>query len=130
VVRSIYFTRLNAGTRLGPSERMSNHLEGDRPMARKANKSKSSAAPKHGRGRPPKVFTPPGDITPPSSVKPLLVSRKNASVMLGGVDASTLRRLEEMGALKPLRLNPRSPVGAVYYAYDNVVAVAKGAAYD
>jgi len=54
----------------------------------------------------------------------LLVSRKDAARMLGNVDVSTIRRLEKEGLLKPKRLNPRSPTAQVFYAIENVEAVA------
>jgi len=57
---------------------------------------------------------------------PLLVSRKDAARMLGGVDVSTVRRLEKAGILVPKRLNRRSPTAQVFYAYENVVAAAQG----
>jgi hypothetical protein len=60
------------------------------------------------------------------SIHPLLVSRKDTAVMLGGVDISTIRRLEKEGLLIPKRLNPRSPTAQVFYSYENVLAVAQG----
>jgi hypothetical protein len=61
-----------------------------------------------------------------SAVQPLVVSRKTAAALLGDVDVSTLRRFEAAGLLKPIRLNKRSPVAQVFYAYDEVVALAQG----
>jgi hypothetical protein len=70
-----------------------------------------------------------GDRRPPSDaniVKPLLVDRKTAAVMLGNVSVANLRRLEKLGILKAIRLNPKSKTGKVFYSVDNVLAVAKG----
>jgi hypothetical protein len=50
------------------------------------------------------------------SIRPLLVSRKDAGIMLGGIDASTLRRFEKQGILIPRRINRRSPTAQVFYA--------------
>ena len=58
----------------------------------------------------------------PRSVRPLLVSRKDAGYLLGGVDVSTIRRMEKAGLLTPVRLNPRSATGSVYFRYDDIVA--------
>ena len=54
------------------------------------------------------------------SLRPLLVSRRDARVLLGGISTSTLIRLERKGLLIPKRLT-RSPSGTVYYAYDNLL---------
>jgi hypothetical protein len=44
---------------------------------------------------------------PPLNQPSLLVSRRQAAQMLGGVDVSTIRRLERTGLLKPRRLTRR-----------------------
>jgi hypothetical protein len=59
------------------------------------------------------------------TLKQLLVTRKDAAKMLGGISLMTLIRLEKEGLLKVRRLN-RSPSAQVFYGYDNVVAVAQG----
>jgi hypothetical protein len=66
------------------------------------------------------MSTPSPDLT-----KPLLVSRREAARLLGGVDLSTIRRLELDGQLRPIRLNKRSPTARVYFRYQEVVALAK-----
>jgi hypothetical protein len=58
--------------------------------------------------------------------QPLLVSRKQAAVMLGGVSEATVKRLEEAGILRGKRLS-RKATAQVFYDYDNVVAAAKEA---
>jgi len=58
-------------------------------------------------------------------VQPLLVSRRDAALMLGGVDVSTVRRLERMGVLVAVKL-ARTAKAQTFYVYDNVVAAAKG----
>ena len=45
--------------------------------------------------------------------------------MLGGVSVMTLIRLEWKGALKPVRLNPRSKAGMVFYRHDDLLAMAQ-----
>ena len=62
------------------------------------------------------------------SIRPLLVSRKDACLMLGNVDVTTLRRLERLGVLHPKRLNPHSATAQVFYTYENIKAAAEGAA--
>jgi hypothetical protein len=63
-----------------------------------------------------------------SQPKPLLVSRKQAAELLGGVAIATIKRLEKAGVLRGRRLNRYSPTAQVFYSYDNVVAAATGAA--
>lgn len=58
--------------------------------------------------------------------RPLLVSRRDAAVMLGKVDIALIRRLEKMGILHPMRLNPRSTSAMVFFDYNEIVAVARG----
>jgi hypothetical protein len=59
-------------------------------------------------------------------VRPLLVSRRDAAQMLGRVDVGTIKRLEQMNVLRPLRLNPRSPTAQVFFNVDDVIALARG----
>jgi hypothetical protein len=59
--------------------------------------------------------------------EPLLVSRKQAAAMLGGVDISTIRRLEQEGRLRPVRLS-RSAAGQVFFRIGDVRALAEGSA--
>jgi hypothetical protein len=66
--------------------------------------------------------------SPPSEaniVEPLLVNRKATAVMLGNVNVATIRRLEKKGILKPIRLDPKSKTGQVFYPLDTVRAIAK-----
>lgn len=49
-----------------------------------------------------------------SAVQPLLVSRRDAAVMLGNVSVSTIVRLENDGRLTPVKLST-SRNGATYY---------------
>jgi hypothetical protein len=95
----------------------------------KNNDSVDPAPPKRKRGRPRKVIAPPA---PPKKrkerlkVQPLLVSRADAAVMLGGVSVATMVRLEDAGLLHPKRLMG-SPNGTVFYSFKNVTEVAEGA---
>jgi hypothetical protein len=66
------------------------------------------------------------EIAADALVRPLLVSRRDAAVMLGKLDVSSIKRLERMGVLHPMRLNPRSPAGQIFFQYDEVVMVARG----
>jgi hypothetical protein len=61
----------------------------------------------------------------PTTGRPLLVTRKQAAEMLGGVSIATIKRLEQAGVLRGKRLNGRSPTAQVFYAYQNVVAIAQ-----
>jgi hypothetical protein len=61
-------------------------------------------------------------------IRPLLVSRKDAAAMLGGVDVSTIRRLEQSGKLKPIRLT--RPRGQVFFSIENVNALVEDASND
>jgi hypothetical protein len=58
--------------------------------------------------------------------RPLVVPRTTTAALLGGVDVSTIRRLEKAGLLTPIRLNKRSATGQVFYSYAEVVALAEG----
>jgi hypothetical protein len=49
-----------------------------------------------------------------------LYPRDEASSFLGGVSIPTLRRMEQQGILKPIRLNKRSPTAQVYYKGKNL----------
>jgi hypothetical protein len=60
----------------------------------------------------------------------LLYPRKHAAELLGGVSLATLKRLEEEGILKPVRLNKRSTVSQVFYTHSNLMAVARGGGED
>jgi hypothetical protein len=59
-------------------------------------------------------------------VRPLLISRRDAAVMLGRVDVCLIKRLEKMGVLHPMRLNPRSTSAQVFFDISEVIAVARG----
>jgi hypothetical protein len=54
-----------------------------------------------------------------------LYSRKQAAKLLGGISLATLKRLEDEGILKPVRLNKRSPSGQVFYTHNNLMEVAQ-----
>jgi hypothetical protein len=56
----------------------------------------------------------------------LLVTREEASQMLGGLSLSTLIRMERRRVLVPVKLSG-SAAGKTYYRLGNVVAVAEGA---
>jgi hypothetical protein len=56
----------------------------------------------------------------------LLYSRKQAAEKLGNVSLATLKRLEDEGILRPVRLNKRRPTSQVFYSHSNLMAVAKG----
>lgn len=47
--------------------------------------------------------------------EPLLVNRKVAASILGGVSVATIIRMELRGTLTPVRLNPSSTASQVFY---------------
>jgi hypothetical protein len=57
------------------------------------------------------------------SHEPLLVSRKNAALMLGGISVATIIRMEARGALVPVRLNPNSTTSQVFYRLSDLKAL-------
>jgi hypothetical protein len=58
--------------------------------------------------------------------KQLLIPREQARHnYLGGYSIATCIRLEKRGVLTPIKLN-RARNGKVFYAHDNLVAVAQG----
>lgn len=59
--------------------------------------------------------------------EPLLVSRKNAASMLGGVSVATIIRMELRGALIPVRLNPHSLTSQVFYRMRDLKALVEKA---
>ena len=60
-------------------------------------------------------------------ITPLLISRPNTCVMLGGVDPTTLWRLEAAGIfLLPRRLNPALRKISGFYSVDNISAIVNG----
>lgn len=61
-------------------------------------------------------------------LNPLLISRKQAAELLGGVTVATIKRLEKAGVLRGRRLNRHSPTAQVFYSYENVIAAATEAA--
>jgi hypothetical protein len=70
------------------------------------------------------VYAPRG---PPTALDArLLVTREEASRLLGGLSLSTLLRMERRGQLRPVKLTG-SPAGKTFYRYGNVLAVAEGA---
>ncbi len=62
-----------------------------------------------------------------TSKEQLLVSRKDAAHLLGGVCTRTLIRLEQAGRLTPLRLDPK-PKSTVFYKMSELVALTKSIA--
>jgi hypothetical protein len=65
-------------------------------------------------------------ISRDQEVQPLIVPRTLTEKLLGGVGNSYVRRLEKMGVLTPIRINPRSPVAMVFHSYAEVLALAQG----
>lgn len=59
-----------------------------------------------------------------SSVSPLLVSRRDAALMLGGISIASIKRLERSGELTAIRLNRRSPTSQVFYRRAQILALA------
>jgi hypothetical protein len=49
-----------------------------------------------------------------------LYPREEARPFLGGVSVPTLRRMEQEGILRPIRLTKRSPTAQVYYSGKNL----------
>jgi len=89
-----------------------------------SSKSQNKTAPKVREQRAPVATLP--EIAADALVRPLLVSRRDAAVMLGRVEVGLIKRLEKQGVLHPMRLNPRSPSGQIFFNYDEIVAVARG----
>jgi hypothetical protein len=56
---------------------------------------------------------------------PLLIERREARRMLGGISGTTIWRLEQTGKLTPVKLDD-SPNAKVFYRYDEIVALAAG----
>lgn len=59
-------------------------------------------------------------------IDPLLVTRQDAARMLGGVSVMTIVRMEQRGALEPIRLNGGARNARVFYRYEAVLALATG----
>ncbi|HWZ38597.1 MAG TPA: hypothetical protein VNY08_09885 [Bradyrhizobium sp.] len=55
-----------------------------------------------------------------------LYPREQARQILGGISIATLVRLEKAGALKPVRLNKRSPTAQVFYTGVNLREITRG----
>jgi hypothetical protein len=51
------------------------------------------------------------------NIIPLLVSRKRAAALLGNISVATIIRMEARGILTPVRLNPSSASGQVFYRF-------------
>jgi hypothetical protein len=56
----------------------------------------------------------------------LLVSRRDAAVMLGGVCVASMKRYEERGILRPVKIDPESPSSPVFYALAEIKRIAAG----
>jgi hypothetical protein len=65
-------------------------------------------------------------VAPDAFPRPLLVSRKDAAVMLGGISMATMQRMEARGTLRPVRLNRDAKAGQVFYRHADLVALAQG----
>ena len=72
-----------------------------------------------------------GHNGPPEPVddRPLLVTRRQARKMLGGISATTVIRMETAGVLHPIKLT-RNPAGQTFYRKANVLVVAERGAAD
>jgi hypothetical protein len=57
----------------------------------------------------------------------LLYSREQAAELLGGVSGNYIRRLEQQGRLRPIRLS-RSPTGMVFFRASDLQALIEEAA--
>jgi hypothetical protein len=57
---------------------------------------------------------------------PLLISRKDAAVLLGGISVATLIRMEANGTLHPVRLNRQARTSQVFYRAADVERLAQG----
>ena len=55
---------------------------------------------------------------------PLLHTRAQASRLLN-CSVATLQRLEKSGTLSPIKLNKQSPAAQVYYAHEQLLALAR-----
>lgn len=66
-----------------------------------------------------------GKRTP--SARQLLYTRAQTAELLGNVSLATIRRLENEGLLKPVRLS-RSPTAMVFFRASDVEALVAGAA--
>ena len=82
---------------------------------RRISQSERVPRPSPSRQRPPRI--------PPT---PLLVARRDAAAMLGGVSIATLIRMEAAGTLQPVRLNRQARTGQVFYRHDDLVRLAGG----
>ncbi len=64
-------------------------------------------------------------INPPDLSGQLLVSRQDAAQLLGNVSVATLMRLEKLGVLHPVSLNPNAPMSQKFYRSDDILAVSR-----
>jgi hypothetical protein len=55
-----------------------------------------------------------------------LYAREDASFWLGGCSIATLKRLEQVGVLKPIRRNKTSPTAQVFYTGANIRNAIRG----
>jgi hypothetical protein len=81
-------------------------------------------APRAVVGEPVPKNKPPSQLGQPQ----LLVSRRDTARLLGNVSVATVIRLEQSERLTPIRLDP-TKMGLVFYAWDQVMAVASGVAH-
>lgn len=63
-----------------------------------------------------------------SADAPQLCTRRQAARLLGGVDVSTIRRLERSGKLRPIRLT--RPRGQVFFSIENLKALVEAPSND
>jgi hypothetical protein len=77
----------------------------------------------HRRGRPPLPLRPLPEPAPPPTR--LLHPRKEAAYLLG-CSTAKLIRLENLGLLRAIKLDPTKPNGITYYAHTDLVVLASG----
>lgn len=58
----------------------------------------------------------------------ILISRRDAAVMLGGISTQSLIRLEKVGRLQGIRLDPRKKRSPVFYRPRDLLALTKSIA--
>ena len=95
-------------------------------VPRKPGNAGGGKGPQQARARAPPVHRYRAAAHPRTPPTPLLVSRKDAAIMLGGISIATLQRMEERGTLERVRLNPDSKIGQVFYRFDDLVRLAQG----
>lgn len=64
------------------------------------------------------------DSDKPQIIDEQLYPRSVAGQFLGGASIATLRRMEQLGILRPIRRNKHSPTAQVFYTGKNLRAAA------